>query len=196
MTTRAVRTPCTPTEALHAVWQAHQNVIGGPCPVALLELVTAQSALETGRWHSMWCWNMGNIRGKGSDGTITIAGADEIIDGHRVTGPSVEAGFAAYRGLVDGAEALVRFLGTASHPGQPNRYQAAWDAACRGDVAGFVHGMKHPAVGAGYFTADEALYARGVEGTLAWLRSSAVPEFLRYLSPAQGAEPFPPEVPK
>jgi hypothetical protein len=186
MTTRAVRTVCTPTEALHALWQAHQNVIGGPCPVALLEILAAQSALETARWHSMWNWNFGNVRGKGTAGAISIAGADEYVDGHHVTGPSAEDGFAAYSTAVDGASALVRFLGTASHPGTPNRYQAAWDAACAGDVAGFVHGMKHPSIGAGYFTADETRYAHGVDGTLAWLRSSAVPEFLRYLAPAQG----------
>lgn len=189
--TRAVRTVCSPTEALHALWQAHQAVIGGPCPVALLEILAAQSALETARWHSMWCWNMGNIRGKGTAGTIAIAGADEIIDGHRVTGPSVEAGFAAYASLVDGAIALVRFLGTASKPGVPNRYQTAWDAACRGDAAGFAHGLKHPSHGAGYYTADEARYTAGVEGTRTWLRQNAVPEFLRYLEPAQRTEPFP-----
>ncbi len=178
----AVRTPLTPTEAIDAIWQAHTAVIGGPCPVLLLEILAAQSALETGRWHSMWNWNFGNIRGEGDAGIMAIKGADEIIDGIRVT---VEEGFAAYKDRHSGARAFIRFLGTATKPPHPNRYQAAWDAATRGDVVGYVRELRAQ----GYFTASLQSYTEGVEGVLAWLRSGPMPEFLRYLQPA----PNPPE---
>lgn len=175
----AARTTLTPTEALDAIWHGHQAVIGGPCPVNLLALLTAQSALETGRWKSMWNFNMGNIRGPGQGGEwMAIPGANEVIDGMVVSGPAVEGGFAAFRDRYEGAKAFVRFLGTASHPPNANRYQPAWDAAAEGDVVGYVSGLK----AAGYFTADEGLYLKGVAGTLDWLRSDPLPKFLAYLS--------------
>lgn len=180
----AVRTPLSPTEAIDAIWHGHQDVIGGPCPVTLLGILAAQSSLETARWGSMWCFNFGNLRGTGSGGTwMSIHGANEVEDGHVVMGPEVEAGFAAFTDRYEGAKAFVRFLGTASHPPAPNRYQGAWDAATAGDVAKYVSELKAH----GYFTADEEAYRKGVEGTLAWLKSGPLPDFLRYLSPETNA---------
>jgi hypothetical protein len=184
--TIAVRTHLTPTEAIDAIWHAHNDVIGGPCPVPLLEILSAQSALETGRWKSMWCFNMGNLRGTGDGGEwMRIHGADEIIDGKRVTGAEVEAGFAAYRERYSGARAFVRFLGTATKPPNPNRYAAAWSAATAGDVDAYCRELKAQ----GYFTADLGLYTNGVRGTVEWLRSGPMPEFLRFLAPAPKDEP-------
>lgn len=175
----AVRTPLTPTEAIDAIWHAHVDVIGGPCPISLLTILTAQSALETGRWQSMKNFNFGYMRGGGTAGEwITVVGANEIENGKLVTGPAVEGGFGAWRDRYDGARAFVRFLGTPSHPPAPNRYQAAWDAATAGDIDGYVHGLK---LGA-YMTANEATYDRGVHAQVAWLKSGPIPKFLEYLS--------------
>jgi hypothetical protein len=183
----SVRTIITPTQAIDAIWHAHVDLFGGYCPVKLLEILAAQSALETGRWHSMFSWNFGNIRGHGPDGaTQAIAGADEIIDGKRVVVPD---GFAAYKDRLEGAREFVRFLGVATKPPAPNRYQAAWEAATDGDVAGYCRELRAH----GYFTADLGQYTRGVQGTVDWLRSGPMPEFLRYLSPTP--EPFPLEKP-
>lgn len=174
------RTRATPEDMIHAIWQAHQDVIGGPCPVNLLELLVAQSALETGRWQSMWCFNCGNIRGHAPDGAWTsIKGASEIENGKEVfydVGPDNK--FAAYRDAVDGARAFVRFLGTASHPPEPNRYQGAWDAAISGDVVGYCAELKKH----GYFTANLEQYSQGVRGTRAWLRAGPIPAFLATLA--------------
>lgn len=178
--TLAVRTPLTPLEAIDAIWHAHQEVIGGPCPVPLLEILSAQSAFETARWKALWNFNFGNIRGTGPGGEwMSIHGAGEIDangkeyfppDGH-------ENMFAAYRDRYAGAGGLVRFLGTASHPPAPNRYQRAWDAACAGDLAGFVRGIREQ----GYFTAGLERYTSGVRADLEWLRAGPMPEFLQHL---------------
>lgn len=184
--TPAIRTVLTPTEAIDAIWHAHTDVIGGPCPIPLLEILSAQSALETARWHSMYCFNFGNIRGTG-DGEewMTLKGADEYIDGFHVTGPKAEVGFAAYRERFSGARAFVRFLGVATRPPHPNRYAAAWSAATAGDVDAYCRELKAH----GYFTADLDQYTKGVRGTVAWLRSGPMPEFLKHLAPAPRDEP-------
>jgi hypothetical protein len=185
MIVKAVRTILSPTQAIDAIWHAHQDIIGGPCPVPLLEILSAQSALETARWHSMWNDNFGNLRGHGDAGSMSIKGADEIIDGKRQTGEDVDAGFAAYSSAQEGARAFVRYLGVASHPPAPNRFQKAWDAACSGDVDTYINELHAH----GYFTASPEVYRRAMHGDIAWLRAGPMPEFLRYLQPGQ--EPFP-----
>lgn len=174
---QAVRTLLSPLEALDAIWHAHQDVIGGPCEVTLLETLAAQSAFETLRWKACWCFNLGNIRGAGDAGTMTLKGADEIIDGHHVTGPEVEAGFAAYLSRASGARAFVRFLGTASKPPAPNRFQKAWDAARAGDIDTYVAELHAH----GYFTASIARYKSGLLVDLNWLRQGPLPQFLESL---------------
>lgn len=179
--TPPVRTVMTPREALAACWTAHQNVLGGPCSTNLLAMLVAQSALETGRWKSCYCWNAGNIRGLGPNGAWTsIKGASEIIDGKEVFfGIGPENRFAAYPNAVSGFEGLVRFLGTASHPPKPNRYQLAWEAAIAGDVGKYCSELHAN----DYFTANVDLYAKGVRGTLSWIQEEHMPSFLESLTP-------------
>jgi hypothetical protein len=184
--TPAVRTPLSLAEASVACLQAHEKVFGKPPGERLLCMLVAQSALETGRWKSMWCWNAGNLRGHGNAGTTSIEGASEVVDGHeywfrhgawmdRAGSPAPadvaarlgDNGFAAYQSPVDGFEAFVRFLGTASHPPSPNRYQAAWEAAERGDVGGYCQGLRKNS----YFTADLGLYTKGVKDQFDWVQS-------------------------
>ena len=185
--TPPVRTILSAAEAIDALWHAHQNVIGGPCPTSLLEILAAQSALETGRWKACWNFNFGNIRGHGPDGAWTsIKGASEIIDSKEVfydIGP--DNMFAAYHDRIAGAEGLVRFLGVASHPPKPNRYQLAWDAAIDGDVGKYCSELRANE----YFTADLALYSKGVRGTVEWLKEGPMPEFLDSLQPAPELPP-------
>jgi hypothetical protein len=175
-----VLTPITASEGIDALWHAHQDVIGGPCPVAWLEIAAAHCSFETDEFRAMHGYNFGNLRGKGNAGSQSIHGANEIIDGHVVTGPDVDAGFAAYTDRFEGARAYCRFLGTATHPGTPNRYQAAWDAACRGDIPVFCEELNRH----GYFTADISVYTRGVESKFAKLLAGPMPDFLAHLSPA------------
>lgn len=189
-------TRLTLPEASVACIQAYERVFGKPPSRSLLVFLLAQSALETGRWKAMHCWNAGNIRGRGPGGAWTsIEGASEVVGGREVwfrggvwrdklgavvtdlTGLSHDNAFAAYKDPVDGFEGLIRFLCVASHPPKPNRYAPAVEAAERGDVAAYCHLLKHPPSGQpGYYTADEELYRRGVQAQVVWVEEQLFPE--------------------
>lgn len=158
----AMRTPMTPGEVLDALVEAYSMEVGGEIPGRLLLALAAQSALETRQWRACWCWNFGNIRGTGDAGTMAIDNATEVIDGKEV---KVPAGFAAFSSKLAGARAFVRYLCVATHPPFQNRYQPAIDAATRGDLDGFVAGLKI----AGYFTADERAYDMAEHSEADWL---------------------------
>lgn len=159
----AVRTIITPGDALDAIADAYESEVGGEIPARLLLALGAQSALETARWRACWNNNFGNLRGKGPGGaTMSIPGANENVGGKLVL---IEAGFAAYPDRTAGAKAYVRYLCVATRLPAPNRYQAAIDAATRGDLASFVHGLKL----GGYFTAGEVGYLRAELSEENWL---------------------------
>lgn len=169
-------TVISPTEALDALWHAHQDEIGGPCPVALLEILGAQWCVETARDKAMHNYNMGNLRGSGDAGTFSQKGATEIVDGKEIEMPD---GFAAFSSARVGAIAMIRYLGVATKPPAPNRFQAAWDAACRGDAATYCAEIRAH----GYFTADLGLYTKALIVHRDWLRAGPLPDFLRSLAP-------------
>jgi hypothetical protein len=156
----AKRTPITSAQAVAVLAAAYERVIGRAPKPATLAILVAQSALETGNWSSMWLWNWGNIRGSYRGVSQTIKGADEIIDGKRVTGAAVEAGFRAYPDAAAGAVDFVRFLAIDTTPdnGRPNRYAEAWACAEAGDVDGYCRELSE----AGYYTANVVRYTMGV----------------------------------
>jgi flagellum-specific peptidoglycan hydrolase FlgJ len=157
-----VRTRQDAGEAVEAIADAHVVVFGIDPSPELLGVLAAQSSFETDEWRAMWNWNYGNIRGAWS-GHATSFRAGEIIDGvEKILDPGPENLFRSYPGAKQGAEDFIRFLGTASHPDRPNRYQGAWDAACRGSVVGFIDGLRD----GGYFTAVPHVYLRGVQSHL------------------------------
>lgn len=158
----AMLTPMTPGEAIDALVEAYALEVGGEIPARLLLTLAAQSALETAQWTKCWSWNFGNLRGHGDAGTIAIQGATEVENGAVVERPD---GFAAFSSRLAGARAFVRYLCVATRPPAPNRYQAAIDAATRGDLDGFVRGL----AAAGYFTAEEGAYDRAERSEAAWL---------------------------
>lgn len=188
-----MKTPHTMPELVSALWFAHQDVFGGPCPVVALKMWAADVAFETADGRAVNGENVGNMRGHGDAGSVAIAGADEVINGKLQI---IEGGFAAYSSLRAGCRAYLAYLGKASHPPKPNRYDAAWAAALVGDVPGFVHGIRHPDDGGvgklcagcgrvhmgGYFTADEALYAKGVAREFNGTAGAAVDAFVASLS--------------
>lgn len=124
----------------------------------------AQSALETGHWGSMHCWNWGNIRpGTGWTGDIVQMRCNEQLSPGKYTwfnppavgepgygDPRHGSSFRAFTGAVVGARDYFGFI--------QRHYTEAYAAALAGDAAGFVHGLKK----VGYFTADEAPYRTAV----------------------------------
>jgi hypothetical protein len=164
----ARRTVLSRAEAARAIRDAFARVFGeAPSPETLAILV-AQSALETGHWRSMWCWNFGNIRGS-FRGAWTSFRAGEIVDGREIfleAGPANK--FRAYASAAEGAEDFVRFLGTATRPGQSNRYASAWAAALRGDAMTFALELGR----AGYYTASREKYAATVRALVDVMRAT------------------------
>lgn len=143
---------------------------------SVLALALGKTALETGRWKSTHCWNLGNVKA-GDDyvGMFTaFACGEELKEGScwfepdgtiknltkgTTTKPQsfdVPPGhpttrFRAYANRFDGAFEYVDFV-------QTGRYAQAWLALLAGDAAGYVHQLKLK----GYFTAAEAPYVAGV----------------------------------
>lgn len=189
--TPAVRTVVTPQQAIDCLVEAHLTVMGEEPPGKLLEILCAQSALETAQWKAMWCYNWGNIRGQ-YHGAWTSFRAGEIEGGREVIlQPGPENMFRAYPGASFGAEDFISFLGIASHPPEPNRYQAAWDAAVAGDVEGYCAGLR----AGGYFTANPHAYLHALHSEEAFLEQ--VPMMIAYLhpyheEPRTPTEPAPP----
>lgn len=126
-------------------------------------VLTAHSALETGRWKSMHNWNFGNVKASASwAGLFTCFRCNEIINGKvewfnpSDGGYSVPPGhpqtrFRAFTSLETGLVSHLTFLTT-------KRYIKALDEALRGDPNKFCSELKS----AGYFTAALAPYVRAV----------------------------------
>lgn len=170
-----VKTPLTFEDALVRLRQGIHVATGDKPSDAALALALGKTALETGRWQSMWNWNWGNVKsGDTYEGMYTCFACNEVLNGRvvwfapegqltarggEVTGLawSVPPGhpmtrFRAYANGYDGAQQYVDFVAN-------GRYRDAWARLLDGDPAGYVHELRKK----GYFTADEATYLKGVE---------------------------------
>jgi hypothetical protein len=175
------KTPLTFDEANDAMTLALAAVLGEVPSVPTRALALAKTALETGRWSAIWNSNWGNVKASDKyDGTYTCIVLNEVIGGKvvwfapegRLTGNPAKGGrhagdlsdagrsvppghpqtrMRAFFTPGEGALDYVRFVAG-------GRYYAAWNLLLAGDAQGYVHALKS----AGYFTADEATYARGV----------------------------------
>lgn len=167
-----VLTPQTFEEAAEAMRAALPS---GASDV-VLALAMAKCALETGRWKSTHCWNLGNVKaGDTYVGMFTsFACGEELVEGSCWFEPDgtiknlthgtvrkpvafdVPPGhpmtrFRAYANRFDGAFEYTDFV-------RNGRYAQAWLALLAGDAVGYVHQLKLR----GYFTAAEAPYTAGV----------------------------------
>jgi hypothetical protein len=159
---------------------ALENVLGSEPPQKARAIALAKTALESGRWGAkggLWNWNFGNIKaGPAYEGQFTAYKCNEILPGRGLVwfdpagelesrdGPIVgrvytvpdahpQCRFRAYAGPTDGAYEYVDFIAG-------GRFNDAFAELLEGDVVGYVHALKLK----GYFTADETVYRRGVEG--------------------------------
>ncbi len=160
--------------------EALAAALRGPAPAyaaprrEVLALAMAKCALETGRYQKIYNWNFGNIKaGESYAGMFTCIFLNEVIGGKvqwfgpdgpviRLAGGSFTR-TSAPRVAVPPGHAQTRMRAHA------NRFDGAyhyadfmqgkarmWSALQLGEPIAFVHAMKV----AGYFTADEAPYAR------------------------------------
>lgn len=168
--------------------EAMRAALGNVRDQSVLALALAKTALETGRWAKIHCYNWGNAKaGDKYEGMYTCFWCDEILNGKRVVFyPDGEAGrrgtwtvppghpqtrFRAYANRFDGAYEYVKLV--------EKRFPASWQAMFTGHAPSFVHALKMER----YFTADEATYARGV--------SSLQREFVGKLMGLPDPEPMP-----
>jgi hypothetical protein len=169
-------TPYTFEEAAEAMRAALTAYLGGKPRDEVLALALAKSALETGRWRSIWCHNFGNQKaGPEYVGMFTCITLNEVLAGEvvwftpegqlRGTPGSAVVGqrwpvppghpqtrMRAYANRYDGAYAYVDFVSS------QRRYTAAWHALLAGEPVTYVSELKR----AGYFTADELPYRKAV----------------------------------
>lgn len=168
-------TPLTFDDAAEAMRAALRDKLkANPTPEALA-LALAKTALETGRWKSIWCANWGNIKASATyEGMYTCITLNEVIGGKVVwfapegqlaggRGTPVvgkvydvppghpQTRMRAYANRFDGAFAYVDFV-------SGGRYAHAWIRLLAGDAPGYIRALKAK----GYFTADEATYAKAV----------------------------------
>jgi hypothetical protein len=156
-------------EAAYGLRQAWKKIYGNYPNNKQLSLLWAQSALETGRWKIIRNYNFGNIKKKWANPKYKIRD-----DGHKFTmfatgenlwnhqkrkseyhwfePPHIQTHFRAYDSLVEGAEDYIRFVS------QKKRYKKAWQEVLKGNPTAFSHELKL----AGYYTAAEEIYTKGV----------------------------------
>lgn len=167
-------TPLSFDEASAALAAALRDAIGKPPSRETLALACAKSALETGRWRSIWNYNFGNIKASASyvgmyccfelnevlggkvvwfspRGRLDRKGGKVIAEAHTNPPGHPQTRMRAYANKFDGAFDYADFVAG-------GRYATAWQKLLLGDAVGYVHALKV----AGYFTAPESDYAKGV----------------------------------
>ncbi len=134
---------------------AHRRLHGVAAPAALLDILTAHVAHETGRGERMFNFNFGGMKGKGPSGLTARYKTTEFFDGSK---KSIVDGFRAYKTLDEGALDYLQLM--------DRRFGAALERAATGDVDGFTEKLKQSR----YFTApleayNKAMHAHLREGT-------------------------------
>jgi len=118
-------------------------------------VLLAHSALETGRWKSCHCWNLGNVKSRVGDGRDwTHYRCNEVEHGRVVwyDPPHPQTRFRAFRSLEEGTVDHLAFLRG------NRRYAQAWPYVLAGEPRAFVRELKK----AGYFTATLEPYENSV----------------------------------
>jgi flagellar protein FlgJ len=140
------RTPATRSELRAAIARALETAQGRRPSGALVDTLTAQACLETASGSRMYDYNFGGIKGAGPRGAAVLT-TSEVVGGKQIT---IRDRFRAYATLDEGALDYVRLI--------EGRFKGALAPAERGDVIGFARELKR----AGYYTASEEDYARGL----------------------------------
>jgi hypothetical protein len=149
-------TPLSLEETIEAFAKAHVRCMGLEPTAGTLACLVAQSALETGNWHSIHNFNFGNSKaGPLWDGAYCMFRCNEIINGEVrwFDPPHPQTWFRAFTDAASGAFEQVKFLATLE------RYKGAWHACCAGDAHAFAMSLGEE----GYFTADRVSYSSAVQ---------------------------------
>lgn len=143
----AKKTSVTRADLKGAITNALTRLNGSAPSQNLVDTLTAQASLETASGASMYNFNFGGIKGASPAGNTAVLKTHEVSNGKDVV---IKDGFRAYDSLDEGALDYVKTM--------RDRFGAALTPAAAGDTAGFAHALKK----AGYYTASEADYAKGI----------------------------------
>lgn len=147
-------TPLGAADVARAFRTAFVRSFGHDPSTRTLAILMAQSALESGRWKSLHCYNFTNIKASETyEGHYCLYRCNEVIDGkvEWFDPPHPQCRFRAFLNADDAAYDYLVFL---LRP----RFKPAWDKAIEGDPIGFVGALK----AGGFFTAAEQPYQRAV----------------------------------
>ena len=141
------RTPVTRVDISNAIRRALEHANGERPPEQLVETLTAHASLETASGDKMFNFNFAGIKGHSPTGMTAVMKTHEVLGGREVV---IRDGFRAYANIDEGARDYVRTMKA--------QFSGALGPAARGDVQSFASALKR----AGYYTAAEADYARGL----------------------------------
>lgn len=145
----AKKTPLS-SQTVREAFASFVALESSPASCNAVPILMSQSALETGNWAELICYNFGNFKRLHGQDWCTFE-TTEIVNGERV---AMRAAFVAYADAESGARGFLSDL--------KSMFPNAWAAAMRGDLVAFVHELKVR----GYFTADEKEYLAGVSRKL------------------------------
>jgi peptidoglycan hydrolase-like protein with peptidoglycan-binding domain len=157
-------TPLTASQAADAFNAAYKEVTGEFPSVAVLGLLLAQSAVETGNWGpGIHNYNFGNAKATASFPTVQYFRCSEVVNGVLTyfDPPSPVCRFQAFKTAKDGAVAYIKLL-----KGRSNW----WNGLHTGTTSGFVAGLTSPPA---YFTASPSAYEAGLNARLVSLGAVA-----------------------
>lgn len=179
--TEPVKTPMTFQQAHDCMVWALKTRLGHDPSDEVLALALAKTALETGRWSSIWNSNWGNVKAPDTyEGMYTCITLNEVLvrggknvtvwfapEGELSASPSKggqliappmavppghpQTRMRAFANNYDGVDCYIDFVAN-------GRYKKAWAALLTGNAMAYVHELKV----AGYFTAPESDYVKGV----------------------------------
>lgn len=146
-------TPLSESEATYYLREAYNIVVGKYPTLDSLAILWAQTALEDSRWTKMMSNNWGNMK-KLPNIKYTSYKCNEVINGkvEWFEPYHPQTFFAAWEDHLEGASAYINFI--ANRP----RYSKCWEQIKLGNPAQYCSELKK----AGYYTASEDLYTRGV----------------------------------
>jgi hypothetical protein len=186
MIVKDMLTPLSRDDASRAFLAAYQQLTGKPPTPAVLALLLAQSAFETGHWKSLHHFNFGNAKAGPSYPLITQFRCSEVDQNGVETfydPPHPQCNFRAYENAAAGALDYLKVLQNRPH---------WWQGLHTGDPSAFVDALATPPK---YFTGNPAVYKRSVvslfNGFLPLARAALSPSLVRPAPPASPPAPAP-----
>ena len=167
----AKKTPVLPEQMAAELVRSYRELYGKLPPLKAVQILMAQSALETGHWKAIWCFNPGNAKSSQQFGHTYFACNELLYDkvlkkmryvwfyppgdarrnGHeRPPGEhDAQTRFRAFSNLSDGVMHHLRMV-------VGGRYAPAYARAVEGDATGYSEELHR----LGYYTAPVAHYTK------------------------------------